>query len=75
MRFSTAFFCINQAPLGHGIRISSDFDLFQKFAKILNLRLLCAVSMCAYCYSALAQHKHIVTTRMLSISIVKVKNC
>jgi hypothetical protein len=28
-----------------------------------------------YCYNALAQHKHIVTTLMLSISVVKVKNC
>ncbi len=59
--------------------------LFKNSPRYLNFRQLCAVSiyaqslcacsMCAYCYYALAQHKHIVITRMLSINIVKVKNC
>ncbi len=45
--------------------------------RCISMRLvsLCACSTCAYCYYALAQHKHMVTKRILSISVVKVKNC
>jgi hypothetical protein len=74
--FLWRFLCINQALLGHRIRISSEFDFIQKFTKILKfLKVMRCLSIRLVTMCVLsAEHKHIVTTRMLSITVIKVKN-
>jgi hypothetical protein len=81
--FRQRFLCINQAYLGHRIRISSYFNFIQKFAKIfefsiimrcpsirlvtMRILLLRVSSAKAYCYYAYAQYKRSKSQKLLKI--------